>query len=120
MLIIGAILFGIFIVTVTSKKKLSFKYSILWLVFSCIILVIAIFPQIVIGVSTLLHIETPSNALFLLAIFLLFIVIFFLSSGYSKATEKITTLVQEHALLEKRVEELEKRYKGEKENDTMD
>lgn len=110
-LIFVTLLFGIFIIVVTHNKKLSFKYTLLWLVFCIITLLCAIFPQITIGLSKLLYIETPVNTIFLIYIFLLIVIIFYISIGFSKCIEKITTLVQENALLEKRIRELEDKNK---------
>ena len=60
-------------------------------------------------ISKILHIETPVNALFLIFIFLLIVVVFYLSAEVSKMQNKITTLVQENSLIKKKIEdELEK------------
>ncbi len=115
-LIIGTILFCIFILAVTKKKKLSFKYTLVWLIFGVMTLICAIFPSIVTGLSQLLHIEEPTNALFLIYIFLLIVIAFYISTSFSKLYEKVTGLIQENALLRYKVEQLEK-GKKEKENE---
>lgn len=107
-LIIAAIFFAIFILIVTKKKKLSYRYTLFWLFFSLIVIVISLFPQIIMVISKLVHIETPVNALFLMAIVGIIIIMFFMTIGYSKHTEKITKLIQTNALLERRIRELEK------------
>ena len=115
-LIIGTILFCIFILAVTKKKKLSFKYTLVWLIFGVMTLICAIFPSIVTGLSQLLHIEEPTNALFLIYIFLLIVIVFYISTSFSKLYEKVTGLIQENALLSYKIEQLEKEKK-EKENE---
>lgn len=115
-LIIGTILFCIFILAVTKKKKLSFKYTLVWLIFGVMTLICAIFPSIITGLSQLLHIEEPTNALFLIYIFLLIVIAFYISTSFSKLYEKVTGLIQENALLRYKVEQLEK-GKKEKENE---
>lgn len=115
-LIIGTILFCIFILAVTKKKKLSFKYTLVWLIFGVMTLICAIFPSIVTGLSQLLHIEEPTNALFLIYIFLLIVIAFYISTSFSKLYEKVTGLIQENALLSYKIEQLEKENK-EKENE---
>lgn len=107
-LIVLAIVFVGFILTVTKKKQLSYRYTILWLFFSLIIMIVAVFPQIIIFISKIVHIEIPSNAVFLMAIGALIIIIFLMTIGYTKHSEKITRLVQTNALIEKRLRELEK------------
>ena len=106
-LVISAILFAIFILIVTKKKKLSYRYTLLWLFFSFIVIVVSLFPQIITSISKIVHIETPVNALFLMAIVGIIIIIFFMTIGYSKHSEKITKLIQTNAILEKRIIELE-------------
>ncbi len=115
-LIIGTILFCIFILAVTKKKRLSFKYTLVWLIFGVMTLICAIFPSIVTGLSQLLHIEEPTNALFLIYIFLLIVIAFYISTSFSKLYEKVTGLIQENALLSYKIEQLEKEKK-EKENE---
>ena len=101
---------------VTKKKKLSFKYTLVWLIFGVMTLICAIFPSIVTGLSQLLHIEEPTNALFLIYIFLLIVIAFYISTSFSKLYEKVTGLIQENALLSYKIEQLEKEKK-EKENE---
>ena len=44
-------LFCIFILVVTQKKKLSYKYTLLWLLFGFITLLCAVFPSIIVEIS---------------------------------------------------------------------
>ena len=109
LLIIATILFTIFIIVKTSRKKLNYKLTLLWLCFGLFIIILAIFPHIIMEISKILHIETPVNTLFLIFIFLLIVVVFYLSAEVSKMQNKITTLVQENSLIKKKIEdELEK------------
>lgn len=108
-LIILAVIFVGFILTVTQKKQLSYRYTLLWLFFSFVIVLIALFPQIIMIIAQWFHIETPANALFLMAIGANILIIFFMTIGYSKHSEKITRLVQTNALLEKRLREIEEK-----------
>lgn len=108
-LIFATFIFCFFILRVTQKKKLSYKYTLLWLSFGIITLLCAIFPMIVIKISSIIHIAEPTNALFLIYIFLIIIIIFYISLGFSKIQEKVTTLIQENAILSKKVNDLEKK-----------
>ena len=110
-LIICTFLFCIFILVVTQRKKLSYRYTLLWLCFGIITLICAIFPNIVIGISKVIHIEEPTNALFLIYIFLIIVIIFYISIAFSKLSEKVTTLVQENAILSAKVKKLEQYIK---------
>lgn len=102
------LLFCIFILVVTQKKKLSYKYTLMWLFFGFTTLLCAMFPNIIIGIAKLIHVAEPTNALFLIYIFLIIVIIFYISIALSKLLEKVTTLVQENAILAAKVEKLEK------------
>ncbi len=106
-LIIFSVLFLLFILSVTRQNKLSYKYTLLWLLFSISTILFAIFPQIVVSFSEILHIKEPTNALFLIYIFLLLIIVFYISVAFTKIFIKVTVLVPENAMLEKRVSEFE-------------
>ena len=71
-------------------------------------MILALFPQIVMWISKTIHIETPVNALFLMFIFLLIVIVFYLSAELSKIQNKVTILIQENALLNKKMEERKK------------
>ena len=116
-LIISTILFCIFILVVTRKKKLSFKYTLLWLIFEVITLLLAIVPAIVINFSNLIHIAEPTNALFLIYIFLIIVIIFYISIAFSKLFEKVTKLIQENAILRYKIENIEEELKKENKNE---
>ncbi len=113
------LLFCIFILVVTQKKKLSYKYTLMWLFFGLVTLLCALFPNIIIGIAKLIHVAEPTNALFLIYIFLMIVIIFYISLAFSKLFEKVTTLIQENAILAAKVEKLEKKdeEKNENEND---
>lgn len=104
-LIIAAIIFFLFVIVVTNKKKMNFNYTMMWIVFSIIILILAIFPNITIGFSNMIGIEIPTNALYLVFIFALIVINLFLSMEVSKSNDKIITLTQEIALLKKQIGE---------------
>lgn len=116
-LIAATTLFCVFILYVTQKKKLSYKYTLLWLTFGVITLLCAIFPGIVTTISKIIHIAEPTNALFLIYIFFIIIIIFYISLAFTKMLEKLTTLIQANAILQAKVEKLEKEIKENKTNE---
>ena len=118
LILIGATcLFCIFILVVTQKKKLSYKYTLLWLFFGAITLLCAIFPNIVVGISRLIYVAEPTNALFLIYIFLIIVIIFYISLAFSKLFERVTTLIQENTILAAKLEKLEKKVEEKKKNE---
>lgn len=100
MLIVVSIVFMIVILRLVKNKRLSMKYSFLWLELILAIFVCAVFPIIPYRVSALIGFETPANFIFLVAIFFLLAISLSLSIIVSQQSRKITTLVQSLALLE--------------------
>ena len=80
------------------RYKLQIEYSIFWIVFSVLLIIIAIFPKIMFWMSELLGIQSPANMVFLLVIFILFIKTFNLTLEISRLQCKMQELVQKIAL----------------------
>ena len=69
--------------------------------------IISAFPNIIYKLSYLIGIETPSNAVFLIMMFLLYCLTFYIYFIISRHNEDIINLDYEIAVLKKKVEELE-------------
>ena len=82
-------------------KKLSLRYSFLWIILALVILVCAIFPVIPYRLSDLCGFVTPSNFILVVAVLFLLAICLSLSVVVSKLQKRINTLVQEVALLKK-------------------
>ena len=82
------------------KSKLQIDYSIFWLVFSMILIVIAVFPQIVIKLAQIIGFQSPANMVFLLVIFALMFRSFQSTLEISQLQYKIEELTQKIALEE--------------------
>jgi len=105
--IIGVIFFFGIIIFFLRKNALSLKYTLLWLISGFIMLIVSIFPVIITFISKILGFQVASNALFVLILGFFLIILLSLTSIVSRQTEKIKTLAQTIALLEKRVREME-------------
>ena len=103
-----AVLLGI-IAILMRKRAISLKYTLLWFLSIFSMLIVSIFPGIVIFISNVLGFAMASNAVFSLLIGFIILIVLSLTSIASKQTERIKTLVQTTALLEKRIRELEEK-----------
>lgn len=107
---IGLIIVSLFFIAVIARlvkrKHLSMKYSFLWLILLLVILLCALLPVVPYRLSDLLGFGMPANFIFLVAIFFLLAIALSLSIIVSKQQRKITTLVQELAILSNRVDKL--------------
>lgn len=103
-LIVGSILFFIFIINMVRTKKLELKYALIWILTSASFIIMSVFPQTVFFIAGLLEVETAANAIFLCIIFLLLLMVFALTVAVSRQSNRIKRLVQEVGLLKAELE----------------
>ena len=108
-LLLASIFVTIFIVFCIIKNKLNIKYSIVWILWAILSLVMSIFPETFYSVADILNIELPVNAVFLIMNALLYGLTFFLYLTISKHNEEIIQLTYEIADLKKKLEESKKK-----------
>ena len=92
------------------KKTLEIKYVLSWIIIDICLLIIDLFPQILSFLSELLGVQLPSNMIFLVAIILLFLLVFSHTVLLSRLMETNKTLTQEIALLKKELDEIKKQH----------
>ena len=106
-LLCGVALFFAAIFVLLKKNKLSVRYSILWFLSGCALIVFALFPYIVLVLGDLIRVVDPSNFVFMAAIAFIIFVLLSLSVGISALEEKNKRLAQSLALAEERLRRLE-------------
>lgn len=90
-----------YIVYLTSKKKIDFKYALVWILVASVILILTVFPVLLVTVTGLFGIATPVNMLFFLGFIFVLIIIFTLSRTVSELSDKVKKISQELAILRK-------------------
>lgn len=108
---IGVLIYFVLILYWLKIKALNLKYSLLWILSGVAMGILVIFPDTLILISQILGILTPMYTLFVCAIALIIAILMSITSIVSRQNRKIRTLIQENALLEKRVRELENNTK---------
>ena len=100
---------GVFAIIVfcVVKRKVNIKYSIVWILWALLSLLMAVFPETFYFLAHVLGIEMPVNAVFLIMIALLYALTFYVYITITKHNEEIIKLTYEIAALKKRIEELE-------------
>lgn len=106
-LIIGVICYFVIILYFLKKKEIELKYTLLWLFAGLVMGILIIFPELLSVILSLLGIKTYMYGLFVICIGFIICILMTLTSIVSKQLVKINNLVQEVAMLEKRVRELE-------------
>jgi len=108
-MLIAVGLYFLIVFRLLKRKSLNLKYTLLWLLSGGVMLVLAVFPQILGLIAGLVGIYAPTNALFALMFFCVIIILMSLTAIVSKLNEKSKQVIQSLALLEKRVRDLEKK-----------
>ncbi len=106
-LLIGIILFFLVVICLLKKNRLALRYTLLWLAIAFIMLLFVIFPQLLDWLRGLLGFESGMNTLYVLAIGFAIVLLMMLTSIVSRQNDRIKDLVQDNAMLEKRIRELE-------------
>ncbi len=90
------------------KKKLSMKYGMYFTLIGIIMLILIIFPDIIEYFAKLCGFKEAPNMLFLIAIFLLFYIVFNIYTSISKLIENNKIMIQELSILKKELENKKK------------
>ena len=106
--IIIGVVFLVMMIELIRKNRVTLRYALLWLFSGLVLLVLAIFPQMLNWVAGLIGVYSPVNALFAILLccgLVLMISFSVIVSGNKKAEVRLT---QKISLLENRIRELEK------------
>lgn len=95
------------IVHLLRREKFLLKYGILWLVSGLSMLVILVYPNLLIEFTQFLGVQIASNGLFALSIFLVIMMLVFLTSVVTELSDRIKEMAQKAAMVEKRLRDLE-------------
>lgn len=101
------------------QAKVQIETAIFWIILALILVLFSIVPSAADLAARLLGIYSTANFLFLFAIFLLIVKVFFMTLHISQLETKVKELVQQMALEEKRHEEKrheEKHHREDKED----
>lgn len=113
MIVVVGIVLAVVIIAVVLwmllTRRLREKYAVLWLVIGFAVLILGLFPQVLLGLTSLVGVEVPANLLFALAIVLLLGVALHLSWELSQAEEEIRRAAEESAILRAQLDRLSAR-----------
>ena len=107
-LLLCLMLYFFVIIKLLRKKNLLLKYCLLWLLVGAVMVILVLFPNMLILLCQLVGIVGGMNGLFTFALGFVFVLLLSFTVIVSRQSNKIKTLIQESALLEKRIRELEK------------
>ena len=99
-LIVLCILAFIYLVFKMKTRSIDVKYTMPWLFLDLIMLLMAIFPNVVDRICRWLGIKTASNAVFFAALLFLLAIVYVMSRTISRLNNEIRELSQKIALIE--------------------
>ncbi len=102
--IIVILIFNINIIYKLKNDKIDYRFALIWLSAGVVMLVFAIFPNLLVLVSDLLGIAIPLNLVFFLGVILSLYLTFTLMVSFTALQRKFTHLVQAYAILQHEVE----------------
>ena len=106
-LLIGLVLYFVIVLMLLKNKKISLKYTLLWLLSGLLLVILVAFPSILSSISALFGFQSSMNGLIVMLIAFVIIIVMSITSIVSNQSRKIKNLVQYSAMLEKRIRELE-------------
>jgi hypothetical protein len=106
--IIGSVAMVVIVFELVRQRRLMERYSLLWMLASVILLLLAVFSGALAWVSGLVGIATPSNALFGLGLAFATFMLLHFSVSFSRLTDQNKVLAQKLAATEERLRRLEK------------
>jgi hypothetical protein len=106
--IVGAATLLFVVFEMVRQRRLMERYSLLWLLASLVLLLLAIFSGLLSTLSSAVGIQTPSNALFFVMFGFVILLLLHFSASISKLTDEFKVLAQRHAADEERLRRLER------------
>lgn len=107
--VIVALSFSIVVCELVRRRLLLEKYAFVWLIVSGILIIIAVFPNFILGnLAKFLGIVDLTNALFLLAILGVGAFLLRITVHISQINQKNTRLTQEISILKEKIEDEDK------------
>lgn len=104
---IAVICYFILVLYYLKKRMLELKYTLLWLLAGVVMGIMIFFPQLLVKFVRILGIESNMNGLYVLCLGFILAILMSLTSIVSRQSAKIRLLVQQIAIMEKRIRELE-------------
>ena len=95
------------LIYIVKKRALELKYVLLWLACDIILLVFALFPELMDVFSEVFGILSPVNMLFFFGFVFSLMIIFSLTVALSRVTGSVRRMAQEMALMEERLRKYE-------------
>lgn len=106
--IVGALLTLGVVIEMLRRRALRERHAIWWLVAGVLALIIGVFPSTLTWAAGVIGVSVPTNLVFFVSVFILFLVSIQHSSELTRVEDRSRTLAEHVAILELRIAELER------------
>jgi hypothetical protein len=97
------------VIEMLRRRRLRERHAIWWLIAGVLALVIGVFPQVLVWAAAVVGVEIPTNLIFFVSLFILFLVCIQHSAELTDLEDKTRILAEEAAVHRLRIEQLEAR-----------
>ena len=94
LLILGSIVFFMYILRFIKKSKMSLNMGSIWIVWGVGVILIAFFPEIITWLGGLMGIYSQLNTIFFVMLAILYMLVFYLFVKISILEEKLKNMIQ--------------------------
>ena len=106
-LICALLVYFAIVLVFLKNKTLELRYTLLWLAAGGVLIILVLWPQLLSVCVNLIGIQSNMNGLFIMTFAFVIVIMMSLTSIVSKQTNKIKVLVQEMAIMDKKIRELQ-------------
>lgn len=99
------------VIEMLRRRRLRERHAIWWLIAGVMALIIGVFPQVLVWAAGVVGVEIPTNLIFFVSVFILFLVCIQHSAELTDLEDKTRTLAEDSAMQALRIEELEARIR---------
>ena len=116
-LICALIIYFMIVLVFLKNKTLELRYTLLWLLAGVVLAILVAWPELLRKCVGLIGIQSNMNGLFIMAFAFVIMIMMSLTAIVSKQTNRIKTLVQEIAIMDKKIRELQEEIDSKRESD---
>jgi hypothetical protein len=109
----AAVLLLLVVLELVRRRRLLERYALLWLFAATVVLVLAVWRDALVKLAHLVGIVEPPNALFFIALAFILLLLLHFSAALSRLSDQTKVLAQRVALLDARLQALDRDEAGE-------
>ena len=106
--ILSALLVLVVVIEMLRRGRLRERHAVWWIVAGVLALIIGVFPQVLTWAANLVGVEVPTNLVFFVSVFILFLVCLQQSAELTDLEHKTRVLAEHSALQDARISAIQR------------